>query len=370
MVRVVILGGGFGGCAAAHLIKKKYQNWDIKLLEKNKILGAGNKTQFYGGHPHTFGPRHFLTPWNHIYEYLDELLPLRPLDHSFWTYVEKDEAFYDFPMNYEDIGTMPDKEIIYEELKAKSNIKNPTNLEEYWLKKAGKTLYEKFAKNFNEKMWFVESNTELDDGYDDWSTKGKLIYDKKGENLHEYLTAYPHDPYGYDKYFEIATKETEVLYEKEIIRVDYDNKTVFCKDKSSYEYDILVNSLSVDTLAEMCFGELRFVGLDFIPIVLPVKQCFPGNTFFLYYSGKEVHKRIVEYKKFTLHESEHTLIGIEIPSMNGRHYPLPIKSQIKLYEKYLDHQGQEVYNVGRAGTYEYIDIDDCIDQAFKLCEKI
>jgi arginyl-tRNA synthetase len=31
------------------------------LIEKGSNIGAGNYTNFYGGHPYTFGPRHFLT---------------------------------------------------------------------------------------------------------------------------------------------------------------------------------------------------------------------------------------------------------------------------------------------------------------------
>jgi len=370
MTKVVILGGGFAGCAAAHMIRKKHKDWDIILLELTDKLGAGNRTQFYGGHPHTFGPRHFLTPWNYTYEYLDELLPLRKLDHSFYTYVERDSNFYSFPMSYEDIDTMPDKDIIYEELKQGTNIKDPSNLEDYWLKKAGKTLYEKFAKYYNQKMWLVDSNKELDAGYDDWSTKGELIYEKKGQNFHDMISAYPKDPLGYDKYFDIATRDIKILYKKKVSRVDFEKKNVYCSDNSNYDYDVLINTISVDILDQMCFGELRYVGVDFIPIVLPIKQCLPGNTFFLYYSGKEVHKRIVEYKKFTLHESEHTLIGLEIPSMNGKHYTMPILSEISLYKKYIDNQGDDVFNIGRAGSYEYIDIDDCIDQAMKVASKI
>ena len=30
-------------------------------LKKSSSLGAGVRTQWYGGHPYTFGPRHFLT---------------------------------------------------------------------------------------------------------------------------------------------------------------------------------------------------------------------------------------------------------------------------------------------------------------------
>ena len=59
MTKAFILGGGFAGCSAAHLLKKKYPNWEITIIEANKELGAGVRTRWYGGHPYTFGPRHF-----------------------------------------------------------------------------------------------------------------------------------------------------------------------------------------------------------------------------------------------------------------------------------------------------------------------
>ena len=34
---------------------------------------------------------------------------------------------------------------------------------------------------------------------------------------------------------------------------------------------------------------------------------------------------MVEYKKFNRHKSKHSLVGLEISSMNGKHYPMPIK---------------------------------------------
>ena len=60
MKKALIIGGGFVGCAAAHVLELQ-GGWDVTLVEKNSVLGAGVRTQWYGGHPYTFGPRHFLT---------------------------------------------------------------------------------------------------------------------------------------------------------------------------------------------------------------------------------------------------------------------------------------------------------------------
>jgi UDP-galactopyranose mutase len=80
---------------------------------------------------------------------------------------------------------------------------------------------------------------------------------------------------------------------------------------------------------------------------------------------------LVEYKKFTHHKSPTTLVGLEIPSGNGKHYPLPFKSEQALARKYLELMPQHVYSIGRAGSYRYgLDIDDCIEQAMMMAQQI
>ena len=56
--------------------------------------------------------------------------------------------------------------------------------------------------------------------------------------------------------------------------------------------------------------------------------------------------------------------------MNGKHYAMPIRSEQELHQKYVDHQQGNVFNIGRFGTYRYIDIDDCIKQAMDVTEKL
>jgi len=112
---------------------------------------------------------------------------------------------------------------------------------------------------------------------------------------------------------------------------------------------------------------LPFIGRDFHKIVLPQEHVFPTNVYFIYYANSENFTRLVEYKKFTKHVSKNSLIGMEIPSLNGKHYPLPISSEIQRAEKYRDLLPEGVFSIGRAGSYDYsIDIDDCIEQALAI----
>ena len=74
------------------------------------------------------------------------------------------------------------------------------------------------------------------------------------------------------------------------------------------------------------------MGRDLHTLILPMEYCFPDGVFFLYYANKEKFTRVVEYKKFSLHKSKTTLIGIEFPSKNGKFYPMPFH-QNKIWQK-------------------------------------
>src|SRR5258708_19329112 len=61
MKTALVIGGGFAGCAAAHQLALM-GGWDVTVVEMQPFLGAGVRTMWYGGHPHTLGPPPFLTP--------------------------------------------------------------------------------------------------------------------------------------------------------------------------------------------------------------------------------------------------------------------------------------------------------------------
>ena len=42
---------------------------------------------------------------------------------------------------------------------------------------------------------------------------------------------------------------------------------------------------------------------------------------------------------------------MEIPSNNGKHYPLPIKKEIEKSKKYISKFPKWFYSIGRAGIY-------------------
>jgi UDP-galactopyranose mutase len=113
------------------------------------------------------------------------------------------------------------------------------------------------------------------------------------------------------------------------------------------------------------------VGRDLQTIILPIEFALPENVFFLYYANLDPFTRIVEYKKLSGYKAPTTLISIETPSKNGKHYPLPIQKYRDIHEKYEKILNSNIYSIGRAGKYDYqVDIDDCIEQALLIYEEL
>jgi UDP-galactopyranose mutase len=364
MKKALIIGGGIAGCAAAQQFDLS-GGWDVTLVEAAPFLGAGVRTQWWGGHPYTFGPRHFLTQNEEVFEFFNRYCPIRLTpEHEFITYIEQDQAFYNFPINRDDIEIMPDKDEIQKELLSVSGVANARNLEEYWIGSVGKALYNKFINNYSQKMWQVEDNRQIDTF--SWSPKGVALKEGPRAAWDSAFSGYPYAANGYDDYFELATQNVKVMLNLKIEKYDIPNYQVFFHN-SWHKYDVIVNTISPDILFNYEFGELPYIGRDFHKIVLPTEFAFPENVFFIYYANTEQFTRLVEYKKFTKHKSRSTLIGMEIPSKNGKHYPLPIKSEIEKAERYMSLMPEGVFSIGRAGSYLYqVDIDDCIEQALNI----
>lgn len=370
-MNIVIIGGGFAGCSSAEMLSKLH-GANITIIEKSNYLGAGVRTFFYGGHPYTFGPRHFLTQNKDTYDYLSKFLKFRNCNyHQFKSYVEADDKFYNYPLNQADINVMPDKVIVKKELNKSKTINNPKNLEEFWINSIGATLYGKVIKNYNKKMWLVDSCKKIDTFK--WSPKGATI--KKGSRsvYDDRISAYPKNIDGYNSYFDLIqnSKKIKKFYNSEITKFDFKKKKIQINNKKIINYDYIINTISPDTIFQNTFGKLKFIGRDLHLIVFPSKDVFPKDIFFLYYPNSEKFTRLVEYKKFTLHKSNTSLIGMEIPSKNGRYYPLPFKFEQKKAKKYFDIMPKNFYSIGRAGTYRYeVDIDDCIYQSMLIFDEI
>ena len=381
--KALIIGGGIGGTVSALELKKK--GWDVLILEKSKRLGGGIRTSYVGGHPCTYGPRHFLTHDIKAFEYLNKYVPLRKCkEHIFWSYVEQDKEFYNYPIHYDDIPRMPEKDQILKEVSeldakyrdneyklcvgSEESLDEVKDYKDFWLKSIGETLYKKFIEKYTKKMWRVEDERIIDDFT--WSPKGVAIKSGPREGWDSALSAYPQALTGYDPIFEQAEKSIKILFNS---TVEVEEKSLTVKiDGAEHTFDVIINSVPLDELfTSSDLPRLKFIGRTLEYIVLPVEYVLPENVYFCYYTGGERYTRVTEYKKFTQYNSKSTLISIEYPSDKGRYYPMPTEIDKNVYKEYAEKQHQHMFSIGRLGRYHYrYDIDDAIIQALEIVKDI
>jgi len=344
---VVIIGGGFTGCTYAYFCRQK--GWDY----------------FHGGHPYTYGPRHFIAPETSrpAFDFLNAVIPMRMIDKINYSYQEPDDLFTTYPLHADDIKSLSCSNEVYEELELLESLGPVTtsNFEEFWIAKVGKTLYERYNKYYNMKAWFLEDNRQMDYGFEATVKRKPLETGSRYEFHTGWINAYPIPFDGYNSYFPWSTEGAEIRLSTSVDKIDFSSRKITLSDNSILRPDLLISTTSPDVLFNYCDGELKYVGRDVYKIVLPCEQVLPDDVYFVYYPGKkEQQTRVTEFKKFTHHKSPNSLITLEVPSMKNKLYPTLLKSQVTLADNYIAKLPSWILSVGRMGKYRYVDIDDII----------
>lgn len=369
-MRAIILGAGVSGCVVANELNKK--GIETVIIEKNGYLGGGCHTFFYGGHPYTDGPRPLSILDGQAFDYINPIVKLRSFPLVLDSYNEKDQQFYGFPIHWDDIQVMPDRDKILQELEDRPKTNSATNLEDGWINAVGQTLYGKYIKTYTEKMWEVESNKVFEDF--SWTVKGSPIQygdrmcrlaSKEENQLH----AYPIEETGYNRFFEYCVRNSTVHLNVNIENINLERKEVFIEGEA-LKGDVIVSTIALDDLMGNCYGELRYMGRDFHKIVLPIEFAFKKDHHFIYYPNQEKFTRIVEYKNLTGHQADSTLLVMEVPSHSNKLYSYNIKSEQDKAAKYMNSLPVGVYTLGRLGTYKYLNINQCIAAACELVKRI
>jgi len=390
--KILILGGGLAGATSAYLLKKK--NYQVSVVEKDKHVGGLCRTRYYAGHPYEFGPHIFFWPHDDVIELLKEVAgELIPIERRLFSYIEKEDQLYRYPIHHADIERMPDKEEVYQQLSERNGKEWPTigecTFEDYFRVAVGDNLYEKFMQQYTWKMWGIpgkELQTSLiwadrvgsDEKYDPIKYEDHTL--GKGN-----FQVYPKD--GWNPVFQNLLKDVELIRDT-IYHIDKDSKGYYMRsEKTKYYFDdyyAVINTLDIDHL----FGEntLRYMGRIIIPFLLKgIGWAFPAGVESIHYSGCEFVTRTTEMKRITGYQSPDTLILLEIPifptdkipftenvlqdgNYCARAYPVQDRESLERHRSYLDRSKEfsNLFHVGRSAQFKYFGMAETMDSALKL----
>ena len=161
----------------------------------------------------------------------------------------------------------------------------------------------------------------------------------------------------------------------EMVNNILDHKNIVVKLSTPFEkklekdFDYIFNSMSIDDYYGYIYGELPYRSIKYD---LQKKET---NSFLdhvqVVFTTTTGPTRVIEWKKLPNHgDSNTTLVTYETPcgykeNNYERYYPMVLKdnSAIDLYNKYKSIENKKMKFIGRCGTYQYLNMDQVINQS-------
>lgn len=186
--KVVVIGAGPAGLTAAYELLNK-GNYELIILEKTHALGGLSRTVNYKGLRMDIGGHRFFSKSDVVMEWWQKILPIessldgdeilhyqgqktkisipttKPVIGGMMVRNRKSSILYlrkrfDYPLNLsletmKKFGFWRLVKISFSYFLSKFIISKPENLEQFFIKRFGKTLYLTFFKSYTEKVWGV-----------------------------------------------------------------------------------------------------------------------------------------------------------------------------------------------------------------------
>ncbi len=351
----LIIGAGIAGIILARRIAEE-KNESVILVEKKNHIGGFcyDYRECEGILIHKYGPHIFRTDNPLIYEFLSRFTKWYDYQHKVLTYVGG--QYYPIPINLDTVNKYLNTDYNSLELleyfdRVKEKIENPKNVEEIVESQVGKEFYNHFFRNYTKKQWGLDPSklpTEI----------VARIPIRTNRDDRYFTCKYQGIPLnGYTEMF------TNILDHKNIsILLKYN----YFEHKKEIKATNIYCSAPIDEFFNYKYGRLPYRCVSFKFERHNVKYYQPASV--VNYPNENDYTRVTEFKYFVNHQSNNTVIAKEYPSGEGEPaYPIPIKENIELYEKYRELAVHDnVHFIGRLGTYKYYSMDQIINETLNM----
>lgn len=359
----LIIGSGLYGSTFAYLARKAGKK--VLVIEKRQQLGGNVYCENRQGiNVHKYGAHIFHTSNKKVWDFVNQFVSFNRYTNS--PMANYKGKLYNLPFNmntfYQMWGVMTPAEAIeiIEKQKQQAGIIQPQNLEEQAISLVGRDIYEILVKEYTEKQWgrpcselpaFIINRLPV-----------RFTYDNNYFN-----DLYQGIPIGgYNRLVEGLLRGIEVVAD-----------TDFFSERRKWEQiaDIIVYTGRIDEFYDYCYGKLEYRTVRFETEELNV-QNYQGNAVINYTSHEQPYTRVIEHKHFepesNTYNNNKTVISREFSTdwKDGCEpfYPINDEKNTILYNKYkkLADDEKSVLFGGRLAEYKYYDMDDIIEEVFKL----
>ena len=405
---VVIVGAGVAGCSLASLLQRR--GFDVTILEKASVGGLLREIEFESGFYCDSAP-HLLffdeEAESAVGELFERYTDLRRGEFYAATYPDGDlKNPHHYPVSEENIDRWNDADQIRTELDGTLDRSDAEFFEEYVVEQVGPTLYDRYYRHYTEKHWGIDPARITGDWFD-----FKINFPESEQEFFGGGAYYP------------TTRYTEVL--REMIsdcEIVFDGASGLVTDGDRIESvsteggdeiggDIFVSTVDPRVLLSGSDEELQYRSMVILGLHLEATdRLFPEHVDWGYFPNHYEFTRITDYE-FTGQAlpADEYILTVEFPcfvddetwsradewceaytldflSSQGidgdviasevrrarRAYPLPVRDEIETFQRLNEQLAsyENIFNLGRVSSYQYIWIKDIVQQAWETLENI
>jgi protoporphyrinogen oxidase len=347
MSKVIIMGGGPAGLAAAYdLAKNEIANI---VLEKDRQVGGISKTIVYKNYYFDLGGHRFFTKFPEVNELWQEVLAKNFRKTPRLSRIYYRNKFFNYPLTPMNalfgVGIGTTSIIILSYLKAKLfPARSEATFEQWVSNRFGKKLYLMFFKTYTEKVWGIPC-TAIQAEWAAQRIKGlslssaiyNALFKPKNTKIKTLIDEFDYPVYGPGMmYNEMKTKAelsgaAKIYSNSEVIKINHTDFTIKNIEyiDSNGHYQLLAGSHFISSIpitdlilrldppvpsAVLAAAQkLRYRSLITVDIIIKQKKIFPDN--WIYIHSPEVKLgRIQNYKNWSVNmvpDPQKTSLGLE-----------------------------------------------------------
>jgi UDP-galactopyranose mutase len=359
----LIVGSGlFGATFAqrAHEAGKKC----LVLEKRDHIAGNAHTKEIEDIQVHQYGAHIFHTTNPAVWNYVNKFAGFNRYTNS--PIANYKGEIYNLPFNMNTFnkmwGVVTPEEARQELERQQSDCyrENPKNLEQMALNLVGRDIYEKLIRGYTEKQW------------------GRPCTELPPSIIVRLPVRYTYENNYFDALFQgIPVGGYTAMVERMLQGIEVHLQTDYFDEKqlNNRLADTIIYTGPIDAYFDYCLGPLEYRNIRHDTRLLETKN-FQGNAV-VNYTDKDIpYTRIIEHKHFEFGRQSKTVISYEYSSEwklgDEHYYPIEDEKNLMLYGYYRDFAKHEknVLFGGRLGMYKYYNMDQVIEQALFLFDRL
>ena len=364
----LIIGGGLFGCVFAHEMTKAGKK--VAIVERRDKIGGNIRCDKSNGVVvHCYGAHIFHTNKREIWDYVNKVTPLRHVTHSPMAKTPTGKIL-SLPFGMHTFnGLWPE---ITTPVQAKEKINSqtarwrdkypvPQNLKEKSLCLVGEDIFEELIRHYTEKQW----NTACENLPPEIITRIPLRFTWDLSYFDDAFVGIPEN--GYNPFIEKIVEGVDIL-----TGIDYNkNREDFKGIAANILYTGCIDEFYGYSLGRLGYRSLRF------EMKFEALENSQGCSVVNYTGPEAPYTRCIEHNYFAPNNYYEELVkSYEYPAdfKEGAepYYPIINQENKRLYSMYseLAKATPNIHFGGRLGLFQYMDMDDAIEAALKMANRI